>query len=187
MKKFFIALLLLITIIVLPPRKFKVDSESLITYCTQHGFDDQYCVLVDFSKPQGISRFCIYDLQNKKVISKSLCAQGRGKENNIFNHKFSNTPGTNYSSLGKYRIGELVKMSNPYFGEGYLVYGLDNTNSNALKRGIMIHKGNPPFELFPLPCIPASKGCFAVSNKMMKELNELKNKTKKPILLYAYV
>lgn len=187
MKKILFLLLLFFLITKIPSRKFDVDTQFLTEYCIQNGYDENYCILVDFSKPQGVKRFCIYDLQNKKVVSKSLCAQGRGKENNIFNHNFSNTPGTNYSSLGKYRIGNLVKMSNPYFGEGYLVYGLDSTNSNALKRGILIHKGNLNFEVFPFPCIPASKGCFAISSKMMKNIEELKKTTKKPILLYAYV
>lgn len=166
-------------------RKFTVDTSELLTYCQQNGYSEDYCIFVDFSKPQGVKRFCLYSFKQNKIVAKSLCAQGRGKENNIFNHKFSNEPGSNYSSLGKYKVGSLVKMSNPFFGEGYLLYGLDSSNSNANARAIMIHNGNPSFETFPLPCMPVSKGCFAVSSKMMKQLKQIK--TNKPILLYAYV
>jgi hypothetical protein len=167
-------------------RNFDVDTNSLLNYCKQNGYSEDYCIYVDFSKPQGVDRFCIYDFKKNKIIAKSLCANGYGVEKNIFNKTFSNKPGSNYSSLGKYRIGNLRAMSNPFFKEGYTVYGLDSTNSNAYKRAILIHKGNPPFETFPLPCMPVSKGCFAVSSKMMKKIGSIKSKTKKPILLYAY-
>jgi len=167
-------------------RNFDVDTNSLLEYCKQYGCSEDYCIFVDFSKPQGVDRFCIYDFKQNKIISKSLCANGRGVENNIFNKTFSNKPGSNYSSLGKYKTGDLRQMSNPFFKEGYTVYGLDSTNSNAYERAILIHKGNPPFETFPFPCMPVSKGCFAVSSKMMKKIGAIKNKTKKPILLYAY-
>ena len=167
-------------------RTFDVDTQSLLEYCKQNGYSQEYCIFVDFSKPQGVNRFCIYDFTQKKIIAKSLCAQGRGRENNIFNHTFSNEIGSHYSSLGKYRVGDLVKMSKPIFGHGYLMHGLDSTNSNARVRAIMIHRGNVGFETFPLPCIPTSKGCFAVSNKMMKEIAAVESKTNKPLLLYAY-
>ena len=77
-------------------------------------------------------------------------------------------------------------MSNPGYGKGYNLYGLDSTNSNALARGILIHNGNVEWETFPLPCIPASQGCFAVSNSMMKHIGDIKKQSSKPILLYAY-
>ena len=58
--------------------------------------------------------------------------------------------------------------------------------SNALVRGILIHKGNLEFETFPLPCLPVSKGCFGVSTSMMEHIETIKKQSSKPILLYAY-
>lgn len=168
-------------------RNFDAPVEHLLQYCKQHEYSEDYCIFVDFSKPQGIRRFCIYDFKQDKIIAKSLCANGRGVENNIFNKTFSNKPGSHYSSLGKYKIGNIRPMSNPFFKEGFTVYGLDSTNSNAYERAILIHNGNPTFETFPLPCMPVSKGCFAVSSEMMDNIKVIKNKTKKPILLYAYI
>lgn len=173
----------------IPNRDFNVDIESLKHYCQSNGYSDKYCILVDFAKPQGINRFAIYSFEDNKVIAKSLCAQGRGRENNIFCRKFSNEIGSNYSSLGHYRVGKLRKMSRPllwFFNEGYQVHGLDETNSNAFERAILIHNGNACFETYPLPCIPASQGCFTVSTAMMKKIAEIKKLTNKPILLYAY-
>ena len=189
-KALFITIGILITIFIIKKvfyRNFDAPVEHLLQYCRQHGYSEEYCILVDFSKPQGIDRFCIYDFKENKIIAKSLCANGRGVENNIFNKTFSNKKGSHYSSLGKYKIGNLRPMSNQFFKEGFTVYGLDSTNSNAFDRAILIHNGNPPFETFPLPCMPVSKGCFAVSSKMMKQIKAIKNKTKKPILLYAYI
>lgn len=190
MKKLFICLMVVIISVTAIKlafyRSFDVDTTSLLEYCKQNGYSQEYCIFVDFSKPQGVNRFCIYDFNKDKIIAKSLCAQGRGRENNIFTHTFSNEIGSHYSSLGKYRVGDLVKMPNPARGYGYLMHGLESTNSNARVRAIMIHNGNVGFETFPLPCVPTSIGCFAVSNKMMKEIAKIEKKTKKPLLLYAY-
>lgn len=188
MKKVLIILLgvIALTVIKLLIPSKDINTQELYQYCKNNGYSSEYCILVDFSRPSGLNRFYIYSFKENKIIHKSLCANGRGKNNNIFNSTFSNKIGSNYSSLGKYRIGSLRKMySNPN-RKGFTLYGLDTTNSNALARGILIHNGNPPFELFPLPAIPMSRGCFAVSNGMMKKISEIQNKTNKPILLYAY-
>lgn len=162
------------------------DVNEIHNYCKNNGFDTEHCVLVDFSRPSGVNRFYIYDFQKNKIIHKSLCANGHGKEWNVFCKKFSNEPGSNYSSLGKYKIGKIRKMYNRPNWDGFVVHGLEETNSNAFNRGILIHKGNPPFQLYPLPAIPMSRGCFAVSQRMMKQLEEIQQVSSKPLLLYAY-
>lgn len=163
------------------------DMQALYNFCQSNGYSNDYCILVDFSKPSGTNRCYIYSFGEHQIVNKSLCAQGLGTNNNIFVSKFSNKIDSNYSSLGKYKVGNLRKMSNPFYGKGYIVYGLDASNSNAFSRAILIHRGNPPFETFPLPCMPVSKGCFAVSDNMMKHIDEIKKQSRKPILLYAYL
>ena len=69
-------------------RNFDVDTNSLLNYCKQNGYSEDYCIFVDFSKPQGVDRFCIYDFKKNKIIAKSLCANGYGVEKNIFNKTF---------------------------------------------------------------------------------------------------
>ncbi len=187
-KKYWIILFVVLGIIIsrVMVRSADVDIQSLKTYCKDNGYSTEYCILVDFSRPSGTNRFFVYSFKDDKILYKSLCTSGRGKNNNIFNSTFSNEVGSNYSSLGKYKVGNLRKMSNKYYGKGYTVYGLDSSNSNAFQRAILIHRGNPPFELYPLPAMPVSKGCFAVSDNMMEHVAEIKAKTSKPILLYAY-
>lgn len=173
------------------------DITDIHNYCEKNGYNTEYCFLTDFSKPSGIKRFYIYSFKENKIIHKSLCAHGLGVNDNLFetickNFKttfqttFSNVKHSCYSCLGKFKVGKLTPMSKPYFKEGYFLYGLDSTNSNAKDRSILIHRGNLGFETFPLPCLPVSKGCFAVSNSMMEHIEDIKEQSDKPILLYAY-
>ena len=170
------------------PNSIPSDISEIYKYCKQNGYSTDYCYLVDFSRHSGIDRFYIYSFKEKKIIHKSLCAQGLGPNYNIFKHEFSNKVGSNLSSLGKYRVGNIRKMYTVQWctPRGYTVYGLEKTNSNALARGILIHNGNPEIQTFPFPCFPVSRGCFAVSNSMMKHIENTKKHTSKPILLYAY-
>ena len=173
------------------------NISEIYNYCEENSYNTEYCFLTDFSKPSGIKRFYVYSFKDNKIIHKSLCAHGLGKCDNVFetickNFKtafkptFSNENGSCYSCLGKFKMGKLKPMSKPYFKEGYQLHGLDSTNSNALDRSILIHRGNLGFETFPLPCLPVSKGCFAVSNSMMEHIKDIKEQSDKPILLYAY-
>lgn len=166
-------------------------------YCENNGYNNKYCILVNFSQHSGKNRFYIYDFSKKKVLYKSVCAHGLGVCDNLGQiivktfqsankPSFSNQPGSNFSSLGKYKVGYLRPMTNPYYKEGFTLHGLDATNSNALQRAILIHRGNVPFVTYPLPCLPVSKGCFSVSNAMMKHIKHICNNTQKPLLLYAY-
>ena len=192
MKKFLLILCcLFIAVFVIKqfiPNDVPFNISEIYNYCKDNGYSTEYCFLTDFSKPSGIKRFYIYSFKENKIIDKSLCAHGLGRNYNIFKTTFSNEKGSYYSSLGKYKVGNLRAMKNPniLFKEGYNLFGLDSTNSNALERGILIHKGNPEFETFPLPCLPVRKGCFAVSNSMMEHIEDIKTQSDKPILLYAY-
>lgn len=188
LKIFCVTLIVIWVIKLFIPHDAHSNISEVYTYCKNNGYSTEYCFLVDFSKPSGINRFYIYSFKGEKIIHESLCAQGHGRNFNIFNSTFSNEIGSNYSSLGKYKMGNLRKMYTPtwYTDEGYTVYGLESTNSNALARGILIHSGNLGFETFPFPCLPVSRGCFGVSSSMMEHIAEVKKKSHRPILLYAY-
>ena len=170
----------------IPSKVNESVANDAYAFCSKNGYNTAYCFLVDFSKHSGKNRFYIYSFKENKIIHESLCAQGLGVNYNIFKSTFSNEIGSNYSSLGKYKVGNLRKMTNPRYEKGYNMYGLDSTNSNAFVRGILIHKGNVEFETFPLPCLPVSKGCFGVSTSMMEHIETIKKQSSKPILLYAY-
>ena len=61
----------------------KIDKtivEETYQYCKKNGYSTDYCFFVDFSKPSGINRFFIYSFKEKKIIHRSLCAQGLGPQ-----------------------------------------------------------------------------------------------------------
>ena len=64
------------------------------------GFNPDYCIFVDFSAYSGSKRFMLYSYKEKRIILKCKCASGKNK------NEFSNEPGSNLSSLGRYRIGK---------------------------------------------------------------------------------
>jgi hypothetical protein len=161
-------------------------------YSNKHGLSENFAIVVDFEKPSGKHRFYVCDLNKQKIIASSLCAHGAGKRSTIFNPVFSNEVGSNCSSLGHYIITGRHKMSSTGL-PSFRLKGLDSSNSNAMKRGILIHSaklvsycrlGIYPFYL-PLDK-RISSGCFAIDIDMMDIVGDLVDKEKKPILLYAF-
>lgn len=169
-----------------------IDFQSLKEYSNKHGLSENFAIVVDFEKPSGKHRFYVCDLNKQKIIASSLCAHGAGKRSTIFNPAFSNEVGSNCSSLGHYIITGRHKMSSTGL-PSFRLKGLDSSNSNAMKRGILIHSaklvsycrlGIYPFYL-PLDK-RISSGCFAIDIDMMDIVGDLVDKEKKPILLYAF-
>jgi hypothetical protein len=173
-------------------RTFKdVDFINLKEYCRQKNLSENYAIVVDYSIPSGKHRFFVCDLKKEKIIASSLCAHGAGKGSTVFKPIFSNEIGSNCSSLGHYKITGRHQMSSSGL-PSFRLQGLDTSNSNAMKRGILIHSaklvsycrlGIYPFYL-PLDR-RISSGCFAIDIDMMDVVGDLVDKEKKPILLYA--
>lgn len=174
-------------------RKAKaINYKQLKHYCHKQRLSENYAVVVDFSNPSGKHRFFVCDLKNPTILASSLCAHGAGKGSSKKEPVFSNEMGSNCSSLGHYKITGKHRMSSSGLPSFKLV-GLDKTNSNAERRGILIHSaklismfrwGIYPFYL-PMDK-RISSGCFAVDIDMMDMIEQLVNKEQKPILLYAF-
>lgn len=168
-----------------------VDFINLKEYCRKKGLSENYAIVVDYSIPSGKHRFFVCDLKKQKIIASSLCAHGAGKGSTVFKPIFSNEIGSNCSSLGHYKITGRHQMSSSGL-PSFRLQGLDTSNSNAMKRGILIHSaklvsycrlGIYPFYL-PLDR-RISSGCFAIDIDMMDVVGDLVDNEKKPILLYA--
>ena len=80
------------------------------------------------------------------------------------NPTFSNNPNSCCSALGKYIIGERG-VSNWGVRVKYLLHGMEETNSNALKRAIVFHSWErvTDYEVYPSGT-PEGWGCPAISN-----------------------
>lgn len=166
----------------------KEECNKLRGYCLRKGFNPDVCILVDFSEYSGNEPLYIYSLEQNCIKESGRVAHGIGKKGLFSKASFSNVPESWESSLGRYRIGRSRTLNNPRFKNVPCleVYGLDPTNSNAHKRGIVIHPGLLTSKKTVTPCEPFSQGCFTVGQDTFEAIKSLTQQSSKPILLYAY-
>lgn len=148
--------------------------------------DGRYVILVDFSKPSGENRLKIYDCKSHYIIYSSVVQHGNGGGSTKEKPVFSNRIGSNCSSLGLYKITSFGKMKS-FPVDCFRLKGLSSTNSNAEKRGIVIHptlSSSLPFKMHYLPLTDENHGCFGVSFETMNVIRELYSKG--TIYLYAF-
>ncbi|PXY46980.1 murein L,D-transpeptidase catalytic domain-containing protein [Flavobacterium hydrophilum] len=147
-------------------------------------YNSKIAFFVDMRIPSGKNRFFVYDLQNNKIIDQGLVAHGCGSDTGIKGElKFSNIPNSNSTSLGRYSIGNNY---NGIFGKAYRLYGLDETNSNAFKRAIVLHHYSAvPYEEQD-HYISRSHGCPMVNEQFFKRIEKIIDSSKSNILLDIY-
>ena len=195
-KKLFICGIIILFLSIVAYNLYAITSDtpsneiiSKIEEYHSHGDYNRYVIIVDYSKPSCEERFYIYNIDDKKYLYSGLCAHGNGRNSTASKPEFSNDIGSNCSSFGFFKITSKGKM-NYRNRDCYRLEGLSETNSNAQKRGILIHPStlvsSIPFEIkgANLPLTNASQGCFAVSFYTMTKINEIYDG--KTILIYAY-
>lgn len=153
-------------------------------YIKGKNYNQDLAVFINFKIHSGKYRYFVYDLKNDKIVQKAIVAHGEGcvvKNSELL--QFSNVDGSHQSSLGKYEIRESY---NGKFGKAYRLDGLDKTNSNARSRAIVLHSyyciednesTNPA-------CL--SFGCPMLSKNAFNETAKYIDKSKQPIILYAF-
>jgi len=159
-------------------------AKKVNNYAIENGYSTEYCFLVDMSIPSGRKRFFVYDLQQNAVVQSALAAHGSCNETFLSRAKFSNAANCGCSSLGKYKVGEFYRGK---YGRSFRLYGLDNSNSNAYKRAIVIHGYDcvPDREIYPM-VLCNSLGCVMVSHHFFETLSRIIEKSGKPIVLWLY-
>ncbi len=150
-----------------------------------HGYSRKIAFLVDMKIKSGKNRFFVYDLENEKIIDQGLVAHGSGSETGIKGDilQFSNMPNSNCTSLGRYSVEKSYKG---VFGKAFRLAGLDESNSNALKRAIVLHcyKEVPDDEKEYY--IINSHGCPMVSEVFFKRLEKIIDSSDSKIMLSVY-
>jgi hypothetical protein len=159
-------------------------AKKVNNYAIENGYSTEYCFLVDMSIPSGRKRFFVYDLQQNVVVQSGLVAHGSCNETFLSRAQFSNAANCGCSSLGKYKVGEFYRGK---YGRSFRLYGLDNSNSNAYKRAIVIHGYGcvPDKEIYPM-VLCNSLGCVMVSPHFFETLSHFIEKSGKPIVLWLY-
>jgi hypothetical protein len=147
-------------------------------------YNNEIAFLIDMKIRSGKNRFFVYDLNNNKIIDQGLVAHGIGSQTQIEGELiFSNEPNSLSTSLGKYYIGSSY---NGKFGKSYKLYGLEQTNNNAYKRSIVLHKyGKVPYQEQDKP-ICKSFGCPMVNEEFYKRIEKLIDDSKSKIILNIY-
>ena len=147
-------------------------------------YNQEIAFLIDMKIHSGKNRFFVYDLKTDKIIEKGLVAHGSGLETqSAAIPKFSNKDGSLCTSLGKYAVGGSY---NGKFGKSYKLYGLDESNSNAFNRNIVLHQyADVPFgEQDDYIC--NSFGCPMVNKQFYSILEKTIDNSKKQIILSIY-
>ena len=172
-------------------KKLKQKAEEALLYNKQNKLNTDFCILIDMSIHPGLNRFFIWDFKQNNIIEKYLVGHGCGtnswsSDESAGKAEFSNEDGSHLSSLGKYKIGARG-YSNWGINVKYIMHGLEETNSNAVKRVIVFHSWDKMSdeEVFPKGS-PEGWGCPTVSNNVMKIIDlKLKNSAK-PVLMWIY-
>ena len=163
---------------------FSYRASAVRDCALRKGFSTTYCFLVDMSIHSGRKRFFVYDLETNRVIMSGLVSHGSCNGIFLEQAKFSNAPGGNCTSEGKYKIGEKYRGQ---YGKSYKMYGLESTNSNAYRRAIVLHAYSciPDEEIYPrVTC--NSSGCAGVSPAFFEKLSSIIDQSNKPIVLWIY-
>ena len=195
--KLFINLLLLVSVLSsceesktnLDGKEIKLSSkvDSLKEFCLENEYNSKLGILVEFSIHSGKHRFFVVDLESDSILIKALVCHGSGKNVFASSPTFSNVPGSNCSSLGKYRIGKR-SWSNYGIHVHYKLHGLEKTNDNAFKRHIVLHSyaGFGLEEIYPQSLFN-SQGCPTVANETMMILDQLIKRYGEDIILWIYI
>lgn len=162
----------------------KVDKSrsELELYALKNKCNTRYAFVADMRIPSFKKRFFVFDLAKDSIINSGYVAHGTGSETFKNELIFSNVPDSRCTSLGKYKIGASYKGM---YGLSYRLLGLDSSNSNALKRAIVLHgHGCVPDKGYDEYPICFSYGCPMVSTQFLQKLKGyIAKQGKEPILL----
>lgn len=159
--------------------------KSLKSYIVSHPkYNAEMAYFIDMKVMSGKNRFFCFDLKKNVLIDQGLVAHGSGSETgNGLDLKFSNTPNSYCTALGKYVIGEKYTG---VFGKAYRLKGLDKTNDNSLVRSIVLHHyDDVPYREQAQPIVN-SLGCPMVNKTYFDRIAKQIDSAKKEILLTIY-
>lgn len=178
-----------------PPKidilKLKLKAQDALNYCQSNQMNTDHCILINMSRPSGLFRLFVWSFEEESIKQSALVAHGCcnytwGQDQTKNKPSFSNVPESYCSSLGKYKIGQRG-WSNWGINVNYKLHGLEATNDNALDRLIVLHSWEAITneEVYPAGT-PEGWGCPAVSNEVMRSLDQLLKASSKNVLMWIY-
>ena len=160
------------------PKDYTSYIKEAKRFSKKNNLNQSKFVLIDLGLHSGLKRFFVYDLNKNNITNSYIVSHGCGdnmwsltssKEDAPISNEFD----SHCSSIGKYVISSRG-LSQWGIKVNYLLIGKDKTNSNAVKRAIVLHSWEkiPSEEVYPNGT-PEGWGCPAVSNESMKEIDVL--------------
>lgn len=157
------------------------------TYTKNNNLNQTKFLLIDLGLHSGLKRFFVYDFKKDHITKSYMVSHGCGDHmwswtSSKEDAPISNEPDSHCSSIGKYQINARG-VSQWGIKVNYLLIGKDKTNSNAVKRAIVLHSWEEisTEEVYPKGT-PEGWGCPAVSNESMKEIDALLQANKNMLL-----
>ncbi len=176
--------------------KFESQAHNIIDYLPEakiveiknyikgKNYNQNVAVFINFKIHSGKYRYFLYDLKNNRILQKAIVAHGDGSVvKNSEALRFSNIDGSHQSSLGKYEIKESYTGK---FGKAYRLDGLDETNSNARSRAIVLHSYSCIQDTESASPACLSFGCPMLSKNAFNETSKYIDRSEQPIILYAF-
>ena len=162
-------------------------AEEAYKFAKTKGLSLEKAFFVDYSIPSGTPRLFVWDFKEKRIVARTYVMHGSGGGSTAEKPCFSNEVGSGCSSLGRFKV---TKSHVYHLKRSFLMVGYDKTNSNALKRGIMIHRSTWVDIKHRKKYIPlhsdSCRGCITVGTRGMKYLEKTIKADPKPILLWSY-
>jgi hypothetical protein len=147
-------------------------------------YDQKIAILIDMRQNSGKNRFFVVDLDSMSILKKGLVAHGSGSETGFDDSlRFSNTPNSYCTSLGKYKIGNAYVGN---FGRSYKLHGLDPSNSKAFERYVVLHRYSCVPDEEQLYPICNSLGCPMLSENFFDEVDALIKTSRKSVVMEIY-
>lgn len=171
-------------------REYKTIEEraaKALAFARRHGLNDHYALFVDYGVPSGTPRLFVWDFQKNSIAASTYVMHGPGGGSTAEKACFSNRPGSQCSSLGRFRVTKEHGTRNK---RGFRLKGLDIDNQTAYARGLMIHGARWIDRHCWRRYIPLNskccQGCITVSSRGMNYLKPLIEGESKSLLLWNF-
>ena len=168
-----------------------LHAKNAKQYGKAHALNTEFCFLIDLSIHSGLPRFFVMDLNNFTCVDSGLVSHGCGHhpwgwDSSKENPEVSNEPDSHCSSLGKYKIGNRG-VSSWGIHVNYILHGLEESNSHAVERQIVLHSWEriPEKAVYP-DGVAEGWGCPAVNDEFMRRLDQRLQASDKKVLLWVY-
>lgn len=171
--------------IVQPERVSALVKKGLtqLPWLKRTGYSQRYILLADLSLPMNEYRLFLVDLEKQKVLLRSVMAHGSGRGSTIEEAVCSNEPGSNCSSLGRYRFGANY---NGRWGNSFRLHGLDPGNNRALQRAIVFHYYQYMTDDPESGSLYYSQGCPMVPKSTYLKVKKIVDSESQPLVLWIY-